>query len=232
MVELTNNIKLKKITFFSDTHSMHGMMDLGRYEPFLDSDIVGFAGDLMTSGYNKSEILNFVTWYKNMPVKHKVMIAGNHDRLFEKMSKTEVDEIFKDTGIHYLNDSGVEIEGIKFWGSPIQPWFHNWAFNRMPGDDIEKHWVLIPDDTDVLLTHGPAYGILDKVVNPYQKNKHVGCPQLLKHIQDRIKPKFHVCGHIHEGYGIETVGKTTYINASVLNEDYKLVNDPIYIYYE
>jgi Icc-related predicted phosphoesterase len=232
MVELTNNIKLIKITFFSDTHSMHGMLDLGKYTPFIGSDIVAFAGDLMTSGYNKNEILNFVEWFKNMPVAHKVMIAGNHDRLFEKMDLNEIEAIFKDTGIHYLNDSGIEIMNINFWGSPIQPWFHNWAFNRMAGDDIEKHWKIIPEDVDVLITHGPAYGILDQVVSGYDRGKHVGCPQLLKHIQERIKPKFHVCGHIHEGYGIETVGETTYINASVLNEDYKLVNDPIYVYYE
>ena len=87
MVELTDTLKKKKITFFSDTHTLHGMMNLGRYEPFIGSDIVAFAGDCMSSGYNKSELLNFIEWYKNMPVKIKLMIAGNHDRILEKMSQ-------------------------------------------------------------------------------------------------------------------------------------------------
>lgn len=229
MVELTNNIKLKKITFFSDTHTYHGMFDLGRYEPFIGSDIVVFCGDLMSSGYKKHELLDFVEWYKNMPVTYKILIAGNHDRILETMSKDELEEIFKDTGLIYLNDSGVEIEGIKFWGSPVQPFFHNWGFNRFP-EDIEKHWVLIPDNTDVLITHGPPFGILDQAYPP--KSKLLGCPLLLKHVQERVKPKYMSFGHIHGSHGIQTVGETTYINASLLDEDYKLVNDPIHIYYE
>jgi Icc-related predicted phosphoesterase len=125
-------------------------------------------------------------------------------------------------GIIYLNDNGITINGINIWGSPISPWFFNWAFNRHRGEAIKKHWDLIPAGTDILITHGPVFGILDKT----NTLKHVGCEDLLKKINE-IKPKVHVCGHIHEAYGMEEKSATKFINASVLNDKYELVNKPI-----
>jgi Icc-related predicted phosphoesterase len=114
------------------------------------------------------------------------------------------------------------LNGIKIWGSPVTPWFFNWAFNRHRGDPIKKHWDLIPGDTDVLITHGPVFSVLDKTSN----GQHVGCEDLLKKVQE-IKPKVHVCGHIHEAYGkVEETG-TKFFNASILNERYLMVNSPI-----
>ena len=122
----------------------------------------------------------------------------------------------------YLNDSGVTIEGIKIWGSPIQPWFYDWAFNRQRGSEICKHWDLIPNDTDVLMTHGPAYMRLDKTTSGH----YVGCMDLLTAIR-RVRPQFHISGHIHEAYGMVKEGVTTYINASVLDERYEMRNEAV-----
>ena len=121
--------------------------------------------------------------------------------------------------LHYLEDSGVEIEGIKFWGSPVTPPFFNWAFMKEP-DAIKKHWGAIPDDTDYLITHGPAHTILDYVGRNGQGG--VGCPHLLDAIE-RVNPKYHVFGHIHDMYGTKIVNETTHINASVLNDRYRPV---------
>lgn len=117
--------------------------------------------------------------------------------------------------------------GLKFWGSPIQPWFHDWAFNRWRGSltegSIKKHWDMIPDDTDVLITHGPPKGFGDR---PFGREKPVGCDDLLAAVL-RIKPKLHVFGHIHGGYGFDVFNGTIFLNASSVDEAYKPVNSPV-----
>jgi hypothetical protein len=112
---------------------------------------------------------------------------------------------------------------IKIWGSPWQPEFHNWAFNLPRGEKLKEKWDMIPTDVDILVTHGPAFGKLDFV--PYDR-VNVGCEDLLSRIQE-IKPKIHLCGHIHEGFGYVFDGNTHYINAAVLNGRYEFRNKPI-----
>jgi len=114
---------------------------------------------------------------------------------------------------------------IKIWGSPWQPEFHNWAFNLPRGEKIMEKWNLIPNDVDILVTHGPAFGKLDFV--PYD-GLNVGCEDLLIKIQE-IKPKIHVSGHIHSGRGVVFSEGTLYVNASVLNDRYEFRNKPITI---
>jgi Icc-related predicted phosphoesterase len=126
-----------------------------------------------------------------------------------------------------LNDSGITIEGIKFWGSPITPWFHDWAYNRF-GFEIKEHWDLIPSDTDILITHGPPFGVLDTVI---RGNENVGCEFLMNRIKE-INPKIHAFGHIHEADGIWETPKTLFINASSLSVRYEYTNKPIVINYE
>ena len=140
----------------------------------------------------------------------------------EHLKKEVAEKYFKDSGIIYLNDSGIEIEGTKFWGSPIQPWFHDWAFNRVRGEEIKRHWDLIPMDTDVLITHGPPFGLLDMCAN----GERVGCKDLLETIA-KIRPRVHAFGHIHEKYGIARVDKTIFVNACCLNESYVPTHNPI-----
>lgn len=168
-------------------------------------------------------VLDFLAWFSEQPYTHKIFIAGNHDFYFESKSTIEIDKIIPNNVI-YLNDSGCKIEGYNFWGSPITPEFYNWAFNRNRGADIRKHWNLIPEKTDVLITHGPPFGILDSTISGMQ----VGCENLLKTI-DAIQPKVHVFGHIHEDYGLKERQYTTFINASSLDEDYQVKNKAIEI---
>jgi len=156
--------------------------------------------------------------------KYKVVIAGNHDFCFEDDRKEAAEQCLTNKDIIYLNDTGTTIEGLKLWGSPVQPEFFNWAFNRERGEDICKHWGLIPDDTDILITHGPAFGILDRVM----EGEKVGCRDLLDRVK-KIKPKIHAFGHIHEDYGVFEQGGTTFVNASNVNRNYWLVNPPIVV---
>src|SRR5262249_2058727 len=146
-----------------------------------------------------------------------LMIAGNHDWVFERI--TGARHMLKN--ITYLEDSGTEIDGVKFWGSPHQPWFYNWAFNHpRNGNRLAQYWSLIPDDTDVLITHGPPYGILDF---PFGRKASAGCELLLDRVRE-IEPRVHIFGHIHGSYGRQQIGKTLFINACLCNELYQAVN--------
>lgn len=205
-----------KFIFISDTHNQHRDLMLPA------GDVLIHAGDVSGLGTEK-EVLDFIHWFQSLNYKYKIFIAGNHDHYFEKTSITEIDSLIPKE-IIYLNDSGTEINGLKIWGSPVQPWFFDWAFNRQRGEAIKKHWDLIPEDTDVLITHGPPYGVLDETF----KGQLVGCEDLLEKIQ-QTKIKYHIFGHIHEAYGMLEKNGVTYINASVLNFKYKLMNAPICI---
>ena len=136
-------------------------------------------------------------------------------------------------------DSGTKFDGLKIWGSPYTPTFSNWHFMADRGADIKKHWDLIPEDVDILVTHGPPYGILDEIdeVTKWGTKKfNVGCEELSKALV-RVRPKLHVFGHIHEGYGmyrpnlgfVDCPGYPIFVNASHVNERYQPVNAPIRI---
>ena len=206
-----------KITFFSDTHTKHDNLK------FPEADVLVCTGDFTNKG-SLADVEDFCSFMLKQPHKHIIVIAGNHDFCFENKFKSDAEHLLKVAGITYLNDSGCIIDGVKFWGSPVQPWFYDWAFNRQRGDDIKKHWNLIPDDIDVLLTHGPPYNILDKC----KDGSVVGCQDLMNRIHD-VKPKIHAFGHIHESYGIFVDNHTTYINSSILDHRYKFRNEPITI---
>ncbi len=210
-----------KIVAISDTHGKHKNLILPQ------GDVLIHAGDVSSLG-KESEIKDFLNWFSKTDFTYKILIAGNHDFYFEKIGEnTKVLEELIPENVIYLNDSGVEIENLgqkalRIWGSPVQPWFYNWAFNRYRGEDIKRHWDKIPQNTGILITHGPAYGILDKTT----RNESVGCEDLLAKIKE-VKPKFHICGHIHEAYGYIKHSGTEFINASVLDENYNLKNKPV-----
>jgi len=203
-----------KIVFISDTHGFHNQLK------DLEGDIIIHAGDISKRGTQK-EIIDFINWFKILPFEHKVFIGGNHDFFLEEALDFEIQELIPES-IIYLNDSGAQIHGINIWGSPIQPWFHNWAFNRGRGPEIKKHWDLIPNSTDILITHGPPYNILDLT----NQNLNVGCEDLLNKVLT-VKPKIHAFGHIHEDYGQVDLHGIKFINASVLDDNYKMANQPI-----
>ncbi|HTF04846.1 MAG TPA: metallophosphoesterase family protein [Bacteroidia bacterium] len=203
-----------KIVAISDTHGQHRQITLP------DGDVIIHAGDMTRQG-TEEQVVDFLDWFSGLPFPFKIFVAGNHDFFFEKESPEKIQSLLPENVI-YLNDSGIEINGIKIWGSPIQPWFHDWAFNRQRGEDIRRHWDLIPENTDLLITHGPVAGILDRTVYGLP----VGCDDLLECVQ-AIKPRFHICGHIHEAYGTVDAGGTRFMNASILNEDYIICNPPM-----
>lgn len=204
-----------QITTLSDTHGLHHQLLLP------GGDLLIHAGDVCNRG-SQEEAANFINWFEKQPYTYKIFIAGNHDFFFENFTQQEIQDILP-KNIFYLNDTGIEIDGINIWGSPITPEFHNWAFNRKRGEEMNNHWQLIPNNTDILITHGPAFGILDKTFH----NLNVGCEELLKAVKN-IQPKYHVFGHIHEAFGSLNEKETTYINTSSLDLFYKIRNTPFF----
>ena len=213
---------MKRITFISDTHTRQGQIP---YSDLPGGDLLIHSGDIMNSGYNKNDIFDFLYWYDSIPgYDKKIFIAGNHDRMFENHPEDVKEWLSKFPNIIYLQDEVITVDGIKIYGSPWQPEFYSWAFN-LPrnGFGLAGKWEAIPDDTDILITHGPAWGSVDTVVGrPYD---NLGCELLAERIQ-RFRPKIHVCGHIHSGHGIETIDNIHYINASVLDEQYEYTQKP------
>lgn len=203
-----------KFVVISDTHGQHQKLSLPQ------GDVLIHAGDVSKKGTLR-QIEDFLSWFSTLDFEYKIFIAGNHDFYFEKADPSEIKQLIPNN-IIYLNDSAVEIAGTKIWGSPVQPWFHDWAFNRQRGTEIKKHWDLIPNDVDILVTHGPVYGILDTTI----RGELVGCKELLSVVQ-RIKPKAFICGHIHEDYGTYQSEETLFINASILNLRYQVAHQPI-----
>ena len=223
-----------RLTILSDTHTRHGLIPM---EDLPGGDLLIHAGDIMNSGYNKNDILDFCTWFQSLKqYEDKIFIAGNHDRLFENHPKAveELTNIFLD--IYYLQDDDLVLYGdgpngdmpennIRIYGSPWQPEFYNWAFN-LPrnGPGLSTRWEAIPENTDILITHGPAFGTLDTVAG--RMNEHLGCELLAERIEV-IKPKIHICGHIHSGYGYEFKNGTHFFNTSVLDEQYEYTQKPM-----
>ena len=206
-----------KIVFISDTHGQHR-----KIKNLPKADLIIHGGDVSKLGKDH-EVEDFIHWFLRLDYAHKIFIAGNHDFYFEDYSPDFIQKKLT-SNCHYLCNSGVEIEGVKIWGSPVTPTFFNWAFNVDRGKAIEKYWNMIPIDTDILLTHGPVKGILDRTISDI----NAGCEDLLNTVK-KVKPKFHLFGHIHEAYGKEKVKETTFVNGSLLNEKYELVNSPVEI---
>ena len=207
-----------KLTIISDMHTDYRLLDLS------SADVLIVAGDIDTY-YGQPSLYQFNCWLERQPFTHKIIVAGNHDRYLAEAGYKSVQKQLTN-GI-YLENSSVTVEGIKFYGSPITPTFLDWWF-MADRDKISKYWDMIPNDTDVLITHGPPYGILDYVNNTYNIDHHVGCKSLLQKVNE-IKPMIHCFGHIHCGYGIYKTEHTTFINASIMDESYTPVNKPITI---
>lgn len=204
-----------KICFISDTHGQHEKFKIP------ECDVVCHTGDVSMSG-SKEEVESFLGWFSKISAE-KVFIAGNHDFLFQDYADLAEDAVGKYEGIAYLKDSSFIIDGVKFYGSPWQPWFHDWAFNLDRGESIKKMWDKIPK-CDVLLTHGPPMGILDRV----WLGENVGCEELLAAV-GRVRPKIHAFGHIHENTGVVEEAGIRFVNSAVLSERYRPYSEPIVV---
>ena len=197
------------IAMISDTHLAHEDGDIDVPE----ARVLIHAGDCTKMGTAK-ELIKFNTWFSSLPHKTKILVAGNHDFLFQKDLGHALSLL--DPSITYLQDSGVVVAGLTIYGSPWQPWFYNWAFNLYRGDAIREKWDLIPNGIDVLVTHGPPKGVLDKTTS----GEYVGCDDLMSAISTRVSPKLHVFGHIHEAHGVVSKYGTTFVNAAIVDEHY------------
>lgn len=214
-------MKEKTITLISDTHTKHRQLN----NDLIGGDFILHGGDIMSSGYREQEIVDFLDWFSSLDnYTYKIFVGGNHDRFIQNNPDRFLEILKQFDNVIYLEDEEVIIEGIKFYGSPWQPWFYNWAFN-LPrnGVEIMEKWNKIPDDTDILITHTPPHGVLDYVP---RSNEMVGCEALTKRLYE-INVKLNVFGHIHESYGNKKVNNTECVNASILNEDYNYTNKPV-----
>ena len=212
-----------KIVAISDTHGQHDHVIFKE-----KADVLVFAGD-WTRGrdVDLQETDKFLKWLDKQPFEYKVIIAGNHEMQVEA-DPIGFRELLKTYNITYLEDESVTIKGVKFYGSPYSNEFCNWAFMGSE-EKLKDVYKNIPNDTNVLITHGPAYRCFDKVRHPYGGDNHVGSKVVrdrkasLKHLQ------LHICGHIHESGGCNKSGNVVSINASVLNASYDMVHDPYYV---
>lgn len=212
-----------KIVIISDTHNLAHMLEIP------DGDVLVHAGDFTMRG-TEEEFRDFAYWLSTLPHKDIVICAGNHDWLAESdplLAKNIIEGSREN--VHFLLHEAKNIQNIKFFASPFTPTFFNWAFNLDRGEPIKQKWDLIPNDVDVLITHGPPFGILD-VVGPDFRNKvakHVGCEELRKKIDTMDNLKVHISGHLHNSYGYIKEKNKTFISAASLNDRYNVANRPI-----
>jgi Icc-related predicted phosphoesterase len=208
-----------KIFAISDTHGKHEQVQIPQ-----GTDMLIHAGDFSNAKLpimNSNEVNLFLIWLEQQPVKYKVIIAGNHDTSIESRFFTKKD--FKDRGIIYLEHESIEIEGIKIFGSPYTPEYNNWAFNRSR-NKLGRIWDSIPDDIDVLITHGPPKGILDSASRDKNLNENVGCSALLKKVL-KVEPKIHITGHIHHNQDNLNNGLFKLLNYKIFFANVSCVKD-------
>lgn len=209
-----------KIWHISDTHTYHGLLTVPE-----GIDMVIHSGDATNPRdpyASEQEMLNFISWFGSLPIKHKVFVAGNHDLCIERNLVTKID--FMKNGIVYLENDYAEVEGIKIWGSPFTPTFgQGWAFNKKRSA-LHDIWKEIPDDVDIVVVHGPPKGILDLAYHQLNCIEFCGDEALRKRMY-LLKPKLCLFGHIHNNEDIINAGtmklsnhNTIYSNGSVVTD--------------
>jgi Icc-related predicted phosphoesterase len=211
---------MTSIVSFSDIHGQYSEK-LTQWFMNNPADILLFAGDLQRNSYDDGS--QFLEWINKLPYKYKICIFGNHDSNWESI----MEQVIKYDNITFLNNESTIIEGIKIWGSPYSLTFLDWWFMKSD-KELEEVYKTIPNDVDIIMTHTPAFGILDMTKDGIL----TGSMSLLNRIKELKKLKYHICGHIHEQSGTCTMNKylalknVHFINTSVLNEKYQLVHDP------
>ena len=209
-----------RVYHISDTHSYHSLLQVPE-----NIDIVIHSGD--ESNYydvykNEQECRDFMEWFGNLNTPHKIMIGGNHSAFIANRTR-EIKDLCKEKGVIYLENEGIEIEGLKIWGSPYSPTFGNWYFMKSR-DKMWKVWENIPEDTDILITHTPPKGCLDLSYNRNHNLEFCGCSNLLKNVF-RVKPKLHLYGHIHTCEGVLNAGQMKLANLETIFSNGSVVTD-------
>ena len=191
------------LTLLSDTHGLHRELS----SAVGSGDLIIHAGDITEYG-TAEELEDFTDWFSGLPFKNKVFIAGNHDLALEEGTCLAHWRAKLPPGTHYLENETLTVAGLKIWGSPCSPYFMGMAFNKRRGEALRQVWEQIPQNTDILVTHTPPFGVLDD---------GLGCEELSDRLVT-VKPKMHLFGHIHRGYGLQESGKTKFINAALAAE--------------
>lgn len=204
-----------KVVCISDTHMSHEELKMP------EGDILVHSGDF--SGMtNYEELIELNRWFGTLDYREIYLVPGNHDGQFAENADA-ARALIPEAKV--LIDQGAEFDGYKIWGSPWTAKFYDWWFMQHP-DKLIDYWKLIPDDTDILLTHQPPFGLLDTVM----RHGSVGCPHLRQEVITRVKPLLHVYGHLHldGGKWVEHNG-TIFVNAAVNNEYYNVTREPVVI---
>jgi predicted phosphodiesterase len=195
------------IVAVADTHLYHDELELPA------GDILVHAGDL-TRGGTLAELERAAAWLRGLPYAHKIVVAGNHERCLER-APAEARALLD--GLDYLQDGGVVRCGLRFWGSPWQPEFHQWAFNLPRGAALAERWAQVPEGTDVLVTHGPPRGYGDDLGggagSAGWQRARAGCEDLLARVR-AVRPLLHLYGHIHQGRGHWRDGGSLLVNVT------------------
>lgn len=202
-----------RIVLISDTHELHRELAVPR------GDLLIHAGDFTVLSKRPWMYRHFDLWLGELPHRHKIIIPGNHDFLLEDPRQRSAI-----TNATLLVDSGVVVEGIKIWGSPVTP-LYGGAFGKSRPEDRKRHWAQIPEGLNILITHSPPFAILD---HGGSEEPREGCPELLEAVF-QARPRVHVFGHIHHGYGTRRTTDTLFVNASLMGEDGSLSRAPIVI---
>jgi len=192
-----------RIWHISDTHGNHKSLEVPK-----DIDIVIHSGDASNSinpRENLVEFVDFFDWFASLNIPNKVFVPGNHETsvdrgLFPKQN-------FEDSGIHFLRESSVVISGLNIWGSPITPTYGQWSF-MVARHKTDRYWQQIPDDTDILVTHGPPFGVLDGTYDVDGRYDFCGDRALQKRVF-ALNPKLMCFGHIHNCKDIVNAGTRT-----------------------
>jgi len=200
------------LVLFSDTHQLHREMEVP------DGDILVHAGDFTMFSRNVSAIADFNTWLGELPHRYKIIVPGNHEYFLE----ADPSKRSMLTNALVLLNEGTEIEGLRIWGSPVTP-LYGGAFGLSSAEDRRQLYAQIPENTDILVTHGPPFGILDSAPH---SGLHSGCRELLDAVM-RVQPKLHVFGHVHGAHGILQTNQTTFVNAALLGVDGDLDQRPV-----
>ena len=196
-----------KILHLSDTHAAHH-----RLRELPEADVVVHSGDFCMVG-EECEALDFLNWFCDLPYRHKIFICGNHDSC---LYGANIDGL--DSNVHYLCNSSVEIERLKFYGVPM--FMEDCITNRQT-----SYYTNTPADTDILITHSPANGILDLDDSIDGEIIHYGSEEILELVM-KIHPRSHLFGHIHRQHGVTEQNGIIFSNGAIMNEDYSQLNRP------
>jgi predicted phosphodiesterase len=211
-----------RIVCISDTHMMHSDVCVP------DGDVLIHAGDLTMDGAS-ADIDDAFWWLSEQPHERIIFTPGNHDFDFQRVPSLRDSLHYSYPRVEVLIDEETIIDGLRVYASPWQPWFYNWAYNFRPGlageEEAKARWSMIPDDVSILVTHGPVYGILDRT----QSGENVGCSVLKARIEELRQLRLHVCGHIHEASGSESIGDVLYVNACSCDAQYQPTHSPIVV---